>query len=241
MRGGDSAALNVPRSEVSNSPGQIIFQELNSLVMSCESPRIIILYGILRIHPSCAFPFFKVIQWYQVFEVFEFDFWIRLIFDVVFHLRPWSQEGVWRCRARAHRMPGQLERHHWGDSHDLSLLFKHFSQLFLKELKATIPSQFWSKMCSELVPGHFWLLRHPKLHWCHRSSPGPNKGWKKASPKKHHNSVSICSVWSRHLMSTRHWVQDQVMVFVNRIASVIHSCVNEFFGNPNKNIGGRLR
>lgn len=27
------------------------------------------------------------------------------------------------------------------------------------------------------------------------------------------------------------------MVFVNRIASVIHSCVNEFFGNPNKNIG----
>eukprot|EP00435_Cladocopium_sp_Y103_P041386 s9_g11.t1 len=32
-------------------------------------------------------------------------------------------------------------------------------------------------------------------------------------------------------------VEDQVMVFVNRIASVIHSCVNEFFGNPNKNIG----
>jgi len=32
-------------------------------------------------------------------------------------------------------------------------------------------------------------------------------------------------------------LQDQVMVFVNRIASVIHSCVNEFFGNPNKNIG----
>jgi len=32
-------------------------------------------------------------------------------------------------------------------------------------------------------------------------------------------------------------LQDQVMVFVNRIAAVIHSCVNEFFGNPNKNIG----
>eukprot|EP00931_Biecheleriopsis_adriatica_P055292 TRINITY_DN32647_c0_g1_i2.p1 TRINITY_DN32647_c0_g1~~TRINITY_DN32647_c0_g1_i2.p1 ORF type:complete len:991 (-),score=185.92 TRINITY_DN32647_c0_g1_i2:95-2998(-) len=32
-------------------------------------------------------------------------------------------------------------------------------------------------------------------------------------------------------------LQDQVMVFVNRIAGVIHSCVNEFFGNPNKNIG----
>ena len=30
------------------------------------------------------------------------------------------------------------------------------------------------------------------------------------------------------------------MVFVNRIASVIHSCVNEFFGNPNKNIGAEL-
>ncbi|CAE8620397.1 unnamed protein product, partial [Polarella glacialis] len=28
-----------------------------------------------------------------------------------------------------------------------------------------------------------------------------------------------------------------VMVFVNRIAGVVHSCVNEFFGNPNKNIG----
>ena len=35
--------------------------------------------------------------------------------------------------------------------------------------------------------------------------------------------------------------EDQVMVFVNRIASVIHSCVNEFFGNPNKNIGPELR
>mmetsp|Transcript_91581 Transcript_91581/g.144750 ORF Transcript_91581/g.144750 Transcript_91581/m.144750 type:complete len:956 (-) Transcript_91581:109-2976(-) len=32
-------------------------------------------------------------------------------------------------------------------------------------------------------------------------------------------------------------LQDQVMVFVNRIAGVVHSCINEFFGNPNKNIG----
>eukprot|EP00913_Durusdinium_trenchii_P022638 g21261.t1 len=38
-------------------------------------------------------------------------------------------------------------------------------------------------------------------------------------------------------VSFLHENQDQVMVFVNRIASVIHSCVNEFFGNPNKNIG----
>mmetsp|Transcript_156891 Transcript_156891/g.273078 ORF Transcript_156891/g.273078 Transcript_156891/m.273078 type:complete len:942 (+) Transcript_156891:140-2965(+) len=32
-------------------------------------------------------------------------------------------------------------------------------------------------------------------------------------------------------------LQDQVMVFVNRIAGVVHSCINEFFGSPNKNIG----
>jgi len=32
-------------------------------------------------------------------------------------------------------------------------------------------------------------------------------------------------------------LQDQVMVFVNRIANVVHSCVHEFFGSPNKNIG----
>lgn len=33
-------------------------------------------------------------------------------------------------------------------------------------------------------------------------------------------------------------LQDTVMVFVNRIAGVVHSCTSEFFGNPNKNIGG---
>lgn len=32
-------------------------------------------------------------------------------------------------------------------------------------------------------------------------------------------------------------LQDQVMLFVNRIAGVVHSCINEFFGSPNKNIG----
>merc|ERR1719191_970324 len=32
-------------------------------------------------------------------------------------------------------------------------------------------------------------------------------------------------------------LQDQVMVFVNRIAGVVHSCINEFFGSPNRNIG----
>merc|ERR1712151_1024694 len=30
-------------------------------------------------------------------------------------------------------------------------------------------------------------------------------------------------------------LQDQVMVFVNRIANVVHTCINEFFGSPNKN------
>lgn len=32
-------------------------------------------------------------------------------------------------------------------------------------------------------------------------------------------------------------LQDQVMIFVNRIAAVVHSCINEFFGSPNRNIG----
>jgi len=32
-------------------------------------------------------------------------------------------------------------------------------------------------------------------------------------------------------------LQDQVMLFVNRIAGVVHTCINEFFGSPNKNIG----
>jgi len=32
-------------------------------------------------------------------------------------------------------------------------------------------------------------------------------------------------------------LEDQIMVFVNRIASVVHSCVNDFFGNPNQNVG----
>jgi class 3 adenylate cyclase len=32
-------------------------------------------------------------------------------------------------------------------------------------------------------------------------------------------------------------LQDQVMLFVNRIAGVVHSCINEFFGSPNKNVG----
>lgn len=30
---------------------------------------------------------------------------------------------------------------------------------------------------------------------------------------------------------------DQIMVFVNRIASVVHSCVNDFYGSPNQNVG----
>jgi len=32
-------------------------------------------------------------------------------------------------------------------------------------------------------------------------------------------------------------LEDQVMVFVNRIAGVVHSCINEFFGSPNQNVG----
>lgn len=32
-------------------------------------------------------------------------------------------------------------------------------------------------------------------------------------------------------------LQDQVMLFVNRIAGVVHSCIHDFFGSPNKNVG----
>jgi class 3 adenylate cyclase len=32
-------------------------------------------------------------------------------------------------------------------------------------------------------------------------------------------------------------LQDQVMIFVNRIAAIIHSICDEFWGNPNKNVG----
>jgi len=41
----------------------------------------------------------------------------------------------------------------------------------------------------------------------------------------------------RNFSDTTEVLQDQVMLFVNRIASVVHSCINEFFGSPNKNIG----
>mmetsp|Transcript_76970 Transcript_76970/g.120298 ORF Transcript_76970/g.120298 Transcript_76970/m.120298 type:complete len:963 (+) Transcript_76970:85-2973(+) len=32
-------------------------------------------------------------------------------------------------------------------------------------------------------------------------------------------------------------LQDEVMVFVNRIAAIVHSSADEYFGNPNKNVG----
>lgn len=32
-------------------------------------------------------------------------------------------------------------------------------------------------------------------------------------------------------------LEDQVMVFVNRIADVVHSCIHEYFGSPNQNVG----
>jgi len=41
----------------------------------------------------------------------------------------------------------------------------------------------------------------------------------------------------RNFMDTTEVLQDQVMVFVNQIAGVVHSCTNEYFGSPNKNIG----
>jgi len=41
----------------------------------------------------------------------------------------------------------------------------------------------------------------------------------------------------RNFMDTTEVLQDQVMVFVNQIASVVHSVTNDYFGSPNKNIG----
>jgi len=41
----------------------------------------------------------------------------------------------------------------------------------------------------------------------------------------------------RSFMSTTEVLQDQIMVFVNQIAGVVHSCANEFYGSPNKIVG----
>lgn len=41
----------------------------------------------------------------------------------------------------------------------------------------------------------------------------------------------------RNFIDITEVLQDEVMIFVNRIAAVVHSCANEFFGNPNKNFG----
>merc|ERR1719433_2475219 len=45
----------------------------------------------------------------------------------------------------------------------------------------------------------------------------------------------FCNI--RNFTDATEVLQDQVMVFVNSIAAVVHSCANEFFGSPNKNIG----
>lgn len=41
----------------------------------------------------------------------------------------------------------------------------------------------------------------------------------------------------RHFTEATEVLEDQVMVFVNRIAGVVHSCIHEFFGSPNQNVG----
>lgn len=46
---------------------------------------------------------------------------------------------------------------------------------------------------------------------------------------------AFCSI--RNFSDATEVLQDQVMVFVNHIASVIHSCINEFYGSPNMNTG----
>jgi len=45
----------------------------------------------------------------------------------------------------------------------------------------------------------------------------------------------FCNI--RNFTDATEVLQDQVMVFVNKIAAVVHSCINEFFGSPNRNIG----
>lgn len=46
---------------------------------------------------------------------------------------------------------------------------------------------------------------------------------------------AFCDI--RNFTDATEVLQDQVMVFVNRIAAIVHSTADEFFGNPNKNVG----
>jgi class 3 adenylate cyclase len=45
----------------------------------------------------------------------------------------------------------------------------------------------------------------------------------------------FCNI--RNFTDATEVLQDQVMVFVNSIAAVVHSCAHEYFGSPNKNTG----
>jgi len=46
---------------------------------------------------------------------------------------------------------------------------------------------------------------------------------------------AFCDI--RNFTDATEVLQDQVMVFVNRIAAIVHATADEFFGNPNKNVG----
>lgn len=46
---------------------------------------------------------------------------------------------------------------------------------------------------------------------------------------------AFCDI--RNFADATEILQDQVMIFVNRIAGIVHSCIDEFFGSPNQNVG----
>jgi len=55
-------------------------------------------------------------------------------------------------------------------------------------------------------------------------------------PGRHVQAVfGICNV--RHFTDATEVLQEQVMIFVNRVAGIVHSTINEFFGSPNHNVG----
>merc|ERR1719218_46002 len=55
-------------------------------------------------------------------------------------------------------------------------------------------------------------------------------------PGRHVDAVfAFCNI--RNFTDVTEVLQDQVMIFVNRIASIVHSFCDEFWGNPNKNVG----
>merc|ERR1719446_1235298 len=46
---------------------------------------------------------------------------------------------------------------------------------------------------------------------------------------------AFCNI--RNFTDATELLHELVMIFTNRISSIVHTCVNDFYGSPNKNIG----